>query len=187
MDTFWFYVLLLLGFGLALLVGYIGVNALLKFQHEKQKLADSQFWGIGEARILTAEVERDVRRDENGQSVTYMPHVKYGYQVDGQDYQGEGIGFGRPKFSVAKKAEAIVARYPVNGQVPVFYNPLDPGDAVLERVIFHPNAYLVLGMILILGMLIIIGMLVLFWFSENQELLMQLFGNSFNLHESFLA
>lgn len=185
MDVVWFYVFLLLGFGLALLIGYFGIHALLKFQNTRHKLELSQDWGTGEGRILTAEVERDVRRDEDGKSVTYIPHVKYAYQVDGQDYQGDQIGFGTPKFSIAKKANAIVVQYPAGSQISVFYNPLDPGEAVLDRVIFRPNAYLVIGVSLILVMLIMISMLILWWHSENQALLRQLFGDLFHLYETF--
>jgi len=185
MDVIWFYVFLLLGLGLALLIGYLGLHALLKFQNLRQKLESSYDWGTGEGKILTAEVERDVRRDEDGKSVTYIPHVKYAYQVDGQDFQGEQIGFGTPKFSIARKANAIVAQYPAGGQTSVFYNPIDPGEAILDRVIFHPNAYLVIGVSLILVMLIMISMLSLWWRSENQALLSQLFGNLFHLYETF--
>jgi hypothetical protein len=187
MDMIWLYVFLLLGLGFALLIGYFGLHALLEFQKIRQKLATSQDWGRGEGRILTAEVERDVRRDENGKSVTYIPHVKYAYQVDGQDYQGDQIGFGTPKFSMARKANAIIDQYPVGGQISVFYNPLDPDEAVLDQVIFRPNSYLVIGISMILVMLIVIGMLIFWWYSENQALLTQLFGKLFNLYDLFWA
>jgi hypothetical protein len=187
MDIIWFYVFLLLGFGFALLIGYFGLHALLEFQNIKQKLESSQCWERGEGRILTAEVERDVRRDENGKSVTYIPHVKYVYQVDGHNYEGDQIGFGTPKFSMARKANAIVDQYPVGGQISFFYNPLDPSEAVLDRVIFRPNAYLVIGISMILVMLIMIGLLIFWWRSENQALLIQLFGKLFNLYDPFWA
>ncbi|MBW6467156.1 MAG: DUF3592 domain-containing protein [Brevefilum sp.] len=163
MDSVWFNLFLVVGFGVALLFGWFAVKIFLSYQHTKQKLADSQFWQEGEASILAAEVERIVRRDEDSRTVTFLPRVSYTYAVEGQEFHGEQIGFGKFEFSAAKKANAIVENHPVGENVQVFYNPLDPQEAVLERTIYRSSSYLVSGVILILVMLVMIGMLIFWW------------------------
>lgn len=162
MDSVWFYVFLVVGFGVALLFGLFGVKIFLSYQHTKQKLADSQFWPEGEAKVVAAEVERIVRRDEESSTTTFLPLVAYTYNVEGLEYHGDQIGFGKFEFSSAKKANAIVNHYPVGESVNVFFNPLDPQEAVLERTIYRPSSYLISGVIFILVMLIMIAMLI-FW------------------------
>jgi Protein of unknown function (DUF3592) len=39
---------------------------------------------------------------------------------------------GRPVLSGARLAAATVAKYPSNAPVPVFYNPANPAEAMLE-------------------------------------------------------
>jgi hypothetical protein len=163
MESVWFTVFLVVGFGVALFFGWFGVKIFLSYQHTKQKLADSQFWQEGEARILATEVERIVRRDEDSRTVTFLPRVSYTYAVEGQEFHGEQIGFGKFELSAAKKAHAIVEPYPVGENIKVFYNPLDPQEAVLERKIYQPGSYLFSSFICILVMLAMIGMLIFWW------------------------
>ena len=171
MNSVWFNVFLLVSFGVALLFGWFGIKVLLSYRHTKQKLADSQFWQEGEARIITTEVERILRRDEDSQSVTYLPRLSYTYTAEGEPYQGNQIGFGKLEFSAARKAKAIIENYPEGEKVKVFYNPLNPQEAVLERTIFRPSSYLISGFIFILIMLVMIGMLIFWWTTANPGVL----------------
>ena len=52
--------------------------------------------------------------------------------------------------------------YTEGEKVRVFYNPLDPQEAVLERTIFRPSSYLISGLIFILVMLVM-NELLIFW------------------------
>jgi hypothetical protein len=171
MDSVWFNVFLVVGFGVALLFGWFGVKIFLSYQHTKQKLADSQFWQEGEASVVSAEVERIVRRDEDSRTVTFLPRVAYTYAVEGQDYQGDQIGFGKLEFSASRKAKAIMGNYTEGEKVSVFYNPLDPHEAVLERTIFRASSYLISALIFILIMLVMFGMLIFWWTTANPGVL----------------
>jgi hypothetical protein len=162
MNSVWFNVFLVVSFGVALLFGWFGVKILLSYRNTRQKLADSQFWQEGEASVVATEVERIVRRDEDSRTVTFLPRVAYTYAVEGQDYQGDQIGFGKLEFSAARKAKAIIENYLVGEKVKMFFNPLDPQEAILERTIFRPSSYLISSFIFILVMLVMIGMLI-FW------------------------
>jgi len=67
----------------------------------------------------------------SGDSTADYPVVHYTYQVMGQTLQGKKIMPG-PEAGGAG-AKKIVARYPVDAQVMVYYDPNNPSDAVLER------------------------------------------------------
>ena len=84
-------------------------------------------WPSVTGTVLTSMLE--VRNSEDG-TVNY-PLVQYGYQVGGQTFQGSRIA---PGMEVGGSgAGKVIARYPVGTQVPVFYNPQNPSDAVLEH------------------------------------------------------
>jgi Protein of unknown function (DUF3592) len=73
-----------------------------------------------------------VLRQANSNDVTYKADVAYRYKVRGHDYSSERITL--VDFSSgAGRAQGIVSRYPDAAPVTVYYNPVDPADAVLER------------------------------------------------------
>ena len=68
-------------------------------------------------------------------SPAYYPVISYQYEVAGKEYQGKrrtlvNVGVGGV---LRGAAQQVVARYPVGSEVTVFYDPEDPGEAVLER------------------------------------------------------
>jgi hypothetical protein len=66
----------------------------------------------------------------------------------GNTYSGDKIGIGfQQSFSSNKKAEEITARYPAGAQVPVYYNPANPNEAVLERKASSSTVTMVIGVI----------------------------------------
>jgi len=156
MDSLWFYVIRVGGVVVAVLFGWFGIKSIIKYRRTNQRLADSQAWNEGEAEILSSDMEKRVQEDEESRSVSYIPHVRYRYFVDRQEYQGDQIGFGDLQFSIDRKAEAILEAYPVGGKVRVFINPLNPQEAVLDRQIFRPSASLASGIIMVLAMFLII-------------------------------
>ena len=79
-------------------------------------------------------------------STKYAQRVSYQYSVVGSSYTGERIGFGSATYAKGK-AEKIVAAYPKDGQVTVFYDPNEPSKAVLETKALGVGNYLTLGVI----------------------------------------
>jgi hypothetical protein len=58
--------------------------------------------------------------------------IEFDYEVAGQKHRGTTVSYaGLPSQSDEKAA--LVARYPVGREVQVYYDPADPGRAVLER------------------------------------------------------
>jgi hypothetical protein len=110
------------------------------------KAAAARRWPAAPGRVVESRVE-DVRRSD-GAHVTYA-RVVYEYAVGGRAYRSESVTFGQRQVrsgtdAARRKAEAIVARYPLGSAVAVRYRPNEPSDAVLEPS--APNAKLaVLG------------------------------------------
>lgn len=60
--------------------------------------------------------------------------VRYSYQVDGKEYAAARIWFlARPAFTAAGAEEELRTRYPIGGEVTVFYDPTSPSTALLDR------------------------------------------------------
>jgi hypothetical protein len=120
-------------FVLALLV--LGIYLVVFSLRSKKKAEESQIWPNSPGTVTLAEVKRSVNRDDDGnESYSYYPKVEYTYQVGGQMFTGKRLAFGG---LVAQKNPASVQkdleRYPVGGQVTVYYDPGKPSEAVLER------------------------------------------------------
>jgi hypothetical protein len=134
-------------FVLALLV--LGIYLVVFSLRSKKKAEESQDWPAVPGSITAAEVKRSVNRDEDGnESYAYYPKVEYTYQVGGETLTGKRLTFGG---QVAQKNPASVQknleRYPVGGQVTVYYDPVKPSDAVLERQAVGMKWSLVIGII----------------------------------------
>lgn len=63
---------------------------------------------------------------------SYMAHVSYQYTVAGKEYVGKRRRIVDDATSYSE-AEAVFNRYSAGDSVPVWYNPDDPGEAVLDR------------------------------------------------------
>jgi hypothetical protein len=138
------------GLFLLLFLG-LGIFLIYRTQQSKKKAELSQNWPATQGQITDARVSRSVDTDSDGStSTTYSAKVAYTYQVGGQDYNGHNITFGfNPSYSSQSKAQATIARYQVGSQVPVYYDPSNPSDAVLARQASGSNASMILGIIFI--------------------------------------
>jgi len=59
------------------------------------------------------------------------PIVIYTYSVDGHPYRGSRVRFGGTAAMNPNLAEQILASFPVGAEVPVFFNPEQPGQSTL--------------------------------------------------------
>lgn len=96
-------------------------------------------WATASATILNATVEANTGTTVDGDvSTTYYPKVLYEYQVNGQTYRNDKRVLGSEVGKGLKSwAERDIANYQRGTTVPVFYNPANPAEAVLERTV--PN------------------------------------------------
>jgi hypothetical protein len=141
---------LCVGFFFLLFLG-IGIFLIYRTQQSKKKAQISQSWPSTTGQITDSHVSRSQSTDSDGDtSTSYSARVAYTYQVGGQTYSGQNIAFGfNPSYSNESKAQADAARYPVGSQVPVYYDPTKPSDAVLARQASGSNVVMILGIIFI--------------------------------------
>ncbi|GAP12005.1 hypothetical protein BECAL_03205 [Bellilinea caldifistulae] len=140
----------LCGGGLFLLFAGIGVWLILRYQKNKEKARQSLDWPKTTGRIIESRIAEHESEDEDGISTyTYSPVVRFEYQVAGITYTGDRMGIG-PSVAISnrRKVEERIAYYPAGKNVPVFYNPQNPSEAVLEAG-KTGKAELVAGIILV--------------------------------------
>lgn len=73
-----------------------------------------------------------------GRIVRFEPVVviEYRYEVAGQTYTSRAVSQERAPVSAGTpEAERLLATYPINEPVTVFYNPNDPAQALLEQAL----------------------------------------------------
>jgi hypothetical protein len=111
----------LLGLGLVLSFG--GGRALFRAW-------TSARWPVAQGTVLDSSVEpvRDQR------SVSYRPHVRYRYQVQGRPYVSDVLAFGAGGVETRAKqeADAFIQRHATGSTVEVRYAPDEPALACIE-------------------------------------------------------
>jgi hypothetical protein len=152
MDNFPFLFGLLCGGFFFLLTLGGGIGLVLYSQSSKKKAGASLQWPATPGTITVSDVRRSSSTDDDGHTTfSYYPHVEYTYSVGGQALTSKQVAFGGTQgFSDPNKASTLLAKYPVNTSVRVFYNPQKPSEAVLEqRAGSGAKAALIIGIILI--------------------------------------
>jgi hypothetical protein len=139
---------------LAILAGafflYIGV--------ETTRLArESAEWPVTDGEIVRSDVVEEVSNTGPGRgSRTYRPTIRYRYQVDGVDHEGERVSLGEYATEDRADAERVVRTYPVGRRVQVHHRPGAPSTAVLEPGSDGaPWLYAALGSVLLLAGLVL--------------------------------
>ncbi len=117
-DLIWGAVLVMLGLG-----AFYGVYLMLA------KQAAVKSWPTAIARVLISRLKTSQSSDN---STMYQPYVQYRYTVQGKEYTHDRYELIDSSSNLKNHEEKKLAAYPVGAQVPVFYNPADPADAVLN-------------------------------------------------------
>ncbi|KAF0112533.1 MAG: hypothetical protein FD147_129 [Chloroflexi bacterium] len=124
----------------------------------KKRSKAAQSWPTIPGVILSSRVDIHTSMDSDRRtSTSYKPFVEYQYTIMGQDYRGNRIAFGANAFN-RKKSDSIIARYPVNQQVIVHYNPDKPEDVALETEVQGAVLSLIIG-ILLMGVGIVMAVI----------------------------
>ncbi|TDU66137.1 uncharacterized protein DUF3592 [Prosthecobacter fusiformis] len=96
------------------------------------KMKTSESWPVAAGKVLHSEVA-EARTRAGATTRMYEARVTYEYEVDGQTYKGDQIGFMDGSSSNRSDAAVIVNARPVGKEVPVYYDPANPHEACLER------------------------------------------------------
>jgi hypothetical protein len=141
-----------------LLTFVAGIVLTLISVNSKKKAGASQQWPNTPARISVSEVRQSTSTDDDGRTSSfYYPHIEYTYAVAGQTFTGKQIAFGGTQgYGTPGQASTLLAKYPANATVQVFYNPQKQSESVIERRAGGgAKATLVIGIILLIISMII--------------------------------
>lgn len=104
-----------------------------KIIYKMHQLQRALAWPSAQGQIVRSESKKvKKQREEDPTTVATQPRVEYVFSVGGVEYTGKRIGVGDIAPG-SPEVDAVLERYRVGKQVPVFYNPNDPEEAVLER------------------------------------------------------
>jgi len=117
---------LLLFFGAFLGMG--GLFIWMGFLNPTLRYFDGQNWVATEARITETDLEI-----HSGDSTSWEAIVRYTYQYNAREYQGDAVSFFNLASSDKSKAVGIVRQYPAGNVTTAYVNPDDPTEAVLRR------------------------------------------------------
>lgn len=146
MDKFPIFGILCGGF-LLLLFGGAGIWLIIKSIQDKKKVGESAAWPSTVGTITGSTIAESVSTSDDDNITHYRPVITYTYQIAGVSYESKRLMFGAVESGSNKNAQAVVARYPIGASVPVYYNPLDAKEAVLERQSKSSSVMLILGIV----------------------------------------
>ncbi|MEA5479118.1 DUF3592 domain-containing protein [Pseudanabaena galeata UHCC 0370] len=85
----------------------------------------SKRWSTTTGEILASNIEED--------SDGWYPHVRYEYTVERKRYASERLYFYAVNGSTKRDANKHLSSYPVGKTITIYYNPMKPEEAVLDR------------------------------------------------------
>lgn len=114
--------------------GGMGVLLLLfAFVQKRQQFA-MQTWTSTQGQVLAAEVRSFTEWKDGFQQTYYTPRIIYRYGVAGREYTSDRFMMGATiSWGNSRIVEKLIAEYPVDGEIVVYYNPRSPAESVLDR------------------------------------------------------
>jgi Protein of unknown function (DUF3592) len=101
--------------------------------YKMREVRRAALWPSAQGRIVQSRMRALQRQQgEHATTVINVPDIEYVYSVGGIEYKGHRISIGDIPAG-SRQVEAALERYCVGRTGPVFYNPENPADAVLER------------------------------------------------------
>jgi len=142
------------GGAFAIALGALGAVLIILYFRNKQKAKASQTWPSVKGRIVSTNIRLEEIGDEDTSRMEYIPEVHFEYEVDEMTFKGKRFSFGsEPSFGSAEKARKFLQPYPDGQEVDLFYNPEDPGEAVLSQGMRKMGASLIVGILLVVLMI----------------------------------
>jgi hypothetical protein len=104
----------------------------------------SRAWPATEGQLTNAQL-----RPSGVRSVRFVPHVRYGYVVDGVYHVGNRINFESAQTYTREEAQQILDSYTAASAVTVYYDPRRPAQSTLEQRHVGVVAGLVMGLLVL--------------------------------------
>ena len=138
----------IIGIGLGFIFTLIGVILLVVAIVSRKKAQKAKSWPTAQGTVISSEVRthQDISSDDGHSSTSYEPLVKYSYTVNNISYTGSRIGYGANMFD-RNTAQNMANRYMAGSTLPVYYNPIDPHDSVLDTTAGGSKIFMIIGII----------------------------------------
>lgn len=124
---------------------------------EIQKAIVSKQWPSVQGTIITSKVT-PMNSGQSGYS--YKPDITYKFKINETEIDGNKLRFGEKSYPKSGTAQGIVKKFQPGEEYPVYYDPKDPSNAILQPGI-HGSAWLIPGIgvafILVSVFFVIIG------------------------------
>jgi len=132
--------------------GGIGVFLLYKSWQQGKQADASKAWPSVMGQVVESHVQAGWSEDSDGdRHRSYSGEVTYTYQVNGQTFTSNQVSFGaKASHRKPEPAQAMVNAYPTGRGLPVYYNPSNPAEAVLERRAGGLGITFVMGIVFLL-------------------------------------
>lgn len=143
--------------GLLILVAGVGLGLFLARQQVEIHRAES--WTEAQGTVLSSTVEYHSGGSTNSEE-RWSPEVTYEYEVEGRKYTSRRVQIGGLSYARQGPADRMVAGLPVMGPVTLFYDPDDPGEAVLVHGTDSDDVkigFLIAGGLILLGIMGYLG------------------------------
>ena len=160
---------LIIGFLTVLFIA-LGIMFVILDRRNKRKADESLTWLETTGTVSESKVVQGsnvlMSNDEDGESTpVFFPEISYTYRVAGLEYTSKRLTFaGVKSFSKRENAEKAASLYPVGTQIPIYYDPKNPKEALVDRTAKKSNIFLTFGILfIILGLAtVLIGALFIF-------------------------
>ena len=119
-----------------LLVTVIGIGFIIWGGMVVMEARSATNWPETQGTITSSRVIHTTSTSQTNKSKWYYrAEIKYGYEVDGLEYVSDRLDFGtyKHKYKSEVYPTGTKNRYPVGKSVTVYYDPIDPEQAVLDR------------------------------------------------------
>ncbi|MEI7687928.1 MAG: DUF3592 domain-containing protein [Planctomycetota bacterium] len=112
----------------------IGAASIYYARQNQLKRRAAQAWPTAPGQILTCRVYEEKNRDKDGSTSTqYRRSIEYEYAVGEKTYRSKRIDFGNESiYHLKGSCERALQPYRAGATVPVYYNPDNAEDAVLD-------------------------------------------------------
>jgi hypothetical protein len=132
-------------------VGFVAFT-LVKAGWGIYKARKSEAWPAAKCVILSSSVEsKRVSSGKGGSRTVYQPRIRYTYNVNGRDFQGDKVTFFQAYVGNGEsRAGETCYRYQVDSVHDVYYNPDKPAESVLEPGIDVEPASILLFLLVVL-------------------------------------
>ena len=119
--------------GLIRIIFIVGGLLLAAFSFQRVSLIQSsRLWPTVDGKILSSALEERPVFLKGTFGKEYFARVWFVYQVEGKKYISCNLSFTQGFMRKPEAAEGIVQRYPAGKDVSVYYDPVNPEQAVVE-------------------------------------------------------